>query len=68
MGRLHIGDAAFCLSVDPSGNNAAARKNQCVRPVTIDDGQLKIAVERSARYGLPFHLEIFWPDAFGALI
>jgi hypothetical protein len=68
MSRLHVGDVPLCPSVDPSGKYAAARKNQSVRPIAIDDGQFKIAVERSARYRLPLHAEIVRPANSGALI
>jgi hypothetical protein len=68
MRRPDIGDVPFCLGVNPSGWNAAAWKNHGVRSVPIDDGQLKIAVERSACYRLPFHREIVGPGNSRALI
>ena len=68
MSRLYVGDVPFCPSVNPPGKNAAARKNQGVRPITVDDGQFKIAIEWSARYWLPLHAEIVEPANSGALI
>jgi hypothetical protein len=68
MRRPDIDDVPFCLSLDPPGQNAAARKNQGVRSVTVDDGQLEIAIERSACYRLPFHREIVGPQNSRALI
>jgi hypothetical protein len=39
--------------LDPSAENATAWKNERVGPVTADDGEFKIAVERGNRRRLP---------------
>src|SRR5690348_13360584 len=44
------------LRVDPSAENAPAREHESVRAVVVDDGQLKVAVERRVGYRLPPHL------------
>ncbi len=54
------------LHLHPSVENAAARKYERVRAVVIDDGQLKIAVERSGGYLLP-HLNSLAARPTGAL-
>jgi hypothetical protein len=51
------GNSLLRFHIDPSARNAAARKNQRVRPLLVDDGKFEIAVERGRRYRLPFHDE-----------
>jgi len=58
MRRSQIVYQLFCLSVDPAVEKAAARKDESVCPVIVDNGQLNIAVKRSTRYWLPLHIEI----------
>ena len=41
------------LRVDPSAELTAARKDKRMRSVMVDDGQLKVLVERRAGDGLP---------------
>jgi hypothetical protein len=48
-------DSLFRFGLDPSAKDAAARKHERVRPVCVDDGELKIAIERRDRYRLPIH-------------
>jgi len=52
MGRPHI-EPLLGLYLHPAVENAAARKDKRVRAIIIDDGQLKIAVERRGGYVLP---------------
>jgi hypothetical protein len=43
----------FCIN--PAAEDAAARKDEGMRAIVIDDGQLKVAVERCSRYRVPIH-------------
>lgn len=52
MGRVDVEPLAR-LRLGPAAIDAPARKNQSMRAVAIDHGELKIAVERRAGNGLP---------------
>ena len=45
----------FGLRIDPSSENAEARKRQRVRFLSINDSEFKIAVKRRSEYGLPIY-------------
>lgn len=52
MRGLHV-NAPFRFSLEPSAKNTAARKNESVGSVIIDDGQFKVALEWCGRDRLP---------------
>ena len=65
MGRPHV-QPLFGFHLHPSVENAAAREYERVRPVVINDGQLKIAVERRGGYLLPHRVRMT-AESTGAL-
>ena len=65
MGRPHV-QPLLGFHLHPSVENAAAWEYERVRPVVIDDGQLKIAVERRGGYLLP-HCRSLAAGPIGAL-
>ena len=67
MRRLHI-HSFFGFRLDPSVENATARKNESVGPVVTDDGQFEIAVKWRFGYWLPLHAGSVERSNSGALI
>ena len=65
MGRPHI-QPLLGFHFHPSVENATAREYERVRPVVIDDGQFKIAVERRGGYLLPHSISV-GAESTGAL-
>jgi hypothetical protein len=63
MGGLHI-DFLLSLRIYPATENAPAWKYQGMRPIAVDDGQFKIAVEGCKIYGLP-HIFLVKPSDHG---
>jgi len=57
MRRPHI-QPLFGVGIHPAVENTPARKYQSMRSVIVDDGQLNVAGEWCAAYGLP-HCPIF---------
>jgi hypothetical protein len=55
------------LGVDPSAGHTAARKNESVGTIIVDDGQLQISIERRIRDGVP-HIKKIARVLGGALI
>jgi len=45
------------FGIDPSAGNAAAGERQSVRTILVDDGQLKLTVERRGGDVLPLHIK-----------
>ncbi len=50
--RPHLNDLP-CFRLDPSMQDASARKHQRVRAVRVEDSKLKVTVERRRRYRMP---------------
>jgi hypothetical protein len=48
----------FGFCVDPSAEDAPARKHERVRALPVDDRQFKVAIERRGRYGVPIHVDL----------
>lgn len=57
MCGLHV-NAPFSVRLEPSAKNTAARKNESVGSVIIDDGQFKVAVEWCGRNRLPLAVSL----------
>lgn len=51
-------DAFLGLGIDPTTKDASGWKRERVRAVIIDDGQLKIAVERRGGDWFPLHKKL----------
>jgi hypothetical protein len=48
-------DRPLRSSIDPSAEDASAGENERVGTVVAQDGVLKVAIERRARYTLPIY-------------
>jgi len=55
MCRAHF-DPFLRFGIHPTARNPTAGEDERVVPVVVDDGKLKIAVERRGKYGLPHKL------------
>src|SRR5450631_4626093 len=65
MGRPHV-QPFLGLHFHPAVENAAAREHERMRAVIIDDGQLKVALERCGGYLLPHRVSLA-TESSGAL-
>ncbi len=54
VGWLNV-DPFFCFHLHPPTQDTAARKNEGMRSVPVNDGQLKIPVEGRNGYRFPLH-------------
>ena len=52
MGRPQL-DRLLRLRIDPAVQDPAAWEHEGMRLITVDDGKLKLAIERRRRNGLP---------------
>jgi hypothetical protein len=52
-------DPLLALGIHPSAENAATRKDERVRAVSVNDGHLQIAIERRGMDELPLHVAIY---------
>lgn len=52
MGRVNF-DRFPGVRLDPAAQNAAAREDERVDAVAIDDGERQVAIKRSVCYGIP---------------
>ena len=57
MSRPHV-QPFLGLHFHPAVEYAAAREYERVRSIIIDDGQLKVAVERRGGDRLPLHMQL----------
>ena len=56
MRRVQLNvELLFGLRIDPSSENAEARKRQRMRFLSINDSEFKIAIKRRSEYGLPIY-------------
>jgi hypothetical protein len=55
MRGAHV-NLPFGFCADPAAVNTAASECECVRPIPLKDGQLKLAIERGGRDRLPLHI------------
>ena len=66
MCRVYV-DLPFCFGIFPAAKYLTAGKDNQVRALFVDDGELQFAMERCRGYGLP-HKPFMAPGAASDLI
>lgn len=59
MCRVHV-QLLLRLRVHPAVDDPAAGKNQRVRAILVEHGELQVAVERRCGHGLPHFYKCVW--------